>query len=65
MNEKCNICPFKCNINRKENNLGVCKIGGKIKISHISTHMWEEPCISGTKGSATIFFTGCNLKCVF
>jgi len=62
--EKCNICPFKCNVNR-QNNLGVCKIGGKLKISKVSTHMWEEPCISGTKGSATIFFTGCNLRCVF
>lgn len=65
MNEKCNICPFNCNVNRENNNLGVCKIGGKIKVSYVSTHMWEEPCISGTKGSATIFFTGCNLRCVF
>ena len=65
MSENCNICQFKCNINRNEKNLGVCKIGGKIKISYVSTHMWEEPCISGTKGSGTIFFTGCNLRCVF
>lgn len=65
MGEKCNICPFKCNVDRENKSLGVCKIGGKIKISYVSTHMWEEPCISGTKGSGTIFFTGCNLKCVF
>lgn len=65
MSEKCNICPFKCNVDRENKNLGVCKIGGKIKISYVSTHMWEEPCISGTNGSATIFFTGCNLRCVF
>ena len=56
MNEKCNICPFKCNLDREKNDLGVCKIGGKIKISYVSTHMWEEPCISGTKGSGAIFF---------
>lgn len=65
MIEKCNICPFKCNVNREKNSLGVCKIGGKIKISYVSTHMWEEPCISGSKGSGTVFFTGCNLRCVF
>lgn len=65
MEEKCNMCPFKCNATRKEENLGVCGIGDKIKISKVSTHMWEEPCISGINGSGTIFFTGCNLKCLF
>lgn len=65
MVERCNVCPFKCNVTRTSDNLGVCKIGNKIKISKISTHMWEEPCISGTKGSGTIFFTGCNLRCLF
>lgn len=65
MSDKCNICPFKCNVSRENKELGVCKIGGKIKVSYVSTHRWEEPCISGTKGSATIFFTGCNLRCVF
>ena len=65
MENKCNICPFKCNVNREKKGLGVCKIGGKIKISHVTTHMWEEPCISGRNGSGAIFFTGCNLRCVF
>ncbi len=65
MKEKCNLCPFKCNVYRIENNLGICKLERKIKISHVTTHMWEEPCISGTKGSGAIFFTGCNLRCVF
>ena len=65
MDKKCNICPFKCNVNRSSNNLGACKIGDKVKISHVSNHMWEEPCISGKNGSAAIFFTGCNLRCVF
>jgi putative pyruvate formate lyase activating enzyme len=65
MSDKCNVCPFRCNANREKQSLGVCKIGGKIKISYVSTHMWEEPCISGSKGSGTVFFTGCNLRCVF
>lgn len=65
MEKKCNICPFRCNVTRIGKNLGVCKIGNKIKISKVSTHLWEEPCISGTKGSGTIFFTGCNLRCLF
>lgn len=65
MEKSCNICPFKCNVNREKEGLGVCKIGGKIKISHVTNHMWEEPCISGEKGSGAIFFTGCNLRCVF
>lgn len=65
MENKCNVCPFKCNIYREKEALGVCKIGGKIKVSLVTNHMWEEPCISGKKGSGTIFFTGCNLRCVF
>lgn len=65
MYKKCNMCPFKCNVTRENKNLGVCKIGNKIKVSKVSTHLWEEPCISGTKGSGAIFFTGCNLRCLF
>ena len=65
MDKKCNMCPFKCNVTRENGNLGVCKIGNKIKVSKVSTHLWEEPCISGTKGSGAIFFTGCNLRCLF
>ena len=65
MENKCNVCPFKCNINREKEALGVCKIGGKIKVSLVTKHMWEEPCISGKKGSGAIFLTGCNLRCVF
>ena len=65
MENKCNVCPFKCNIDREKEALGVCKIGGKIKVSLVTNHMWEEPCISGEKGSGAIFFTGCNLRCVF
>ena len=61
----CNICPRNCNINRNNNELGFCKAGNKIKIARFSLHYWQEPCISGTNGSGTIFFSGCNLKCIF
>lgn len=63
--EKCNMCPRKCNVDRKNGQLGVCNVDDEIKIALVSTHQYEEPCISGTKGSGTIFFTGCNLKCVY
>ena len=63
--EKCNMCPRKCNVDRKNGQLGVCNVEDEIKIALVSTHQYEEPCISGTNGSGTIFFTGCNLKCVY
>ncbi len=58
----CNLCPRKCNIERSENK-GFCSASDKIKVSRYSLHMWEEPCLSGTNGSGTVFFAGCNLKC--
>ena len=64
MTEKCNICPRKCGADRSKNT-GVCSVGDKIKIARAAPHFWEEPCISGTKGSGTVFFSGCNMKCVF
>lgn len=60
----CNVCPRKCGINRYEE-LGYCKSGAEIKAARAFLHMWEEPCISGEKGSGTVFFTGCNLGCAF
>ena len=60
----CNICPRKCNIDRSVS-VGVCGVGEKIRVAKVMVHMWEEPCISGTKGSGAIFFSGCNLKCVY
>lgn len=62
--KRCNLCPRKCNVNRY-NEVGVCGMGSKLVIARASLHEWEEPCISGTTGSGTIFFTGCNLKCIF
>lgn len=61
---RCNLCPRNCNIDRKENT-GFCKSHLNPKIARIAPHFWEEPCISGTKGSGTVFFSGCTLKCVF
>jgi len=60
----CTICPQNCNVDR-DTKFGVCQAPADFKISHIQSHHWEEPCISGTKGSGTIFLTHCNLKCVF
>ena len=63
--KQCKICPHKCGINRVEGKIGRCKSSDKIKIALYSTHNFEEPCISGTKGSGTVFFSNCNLNCVF
>lgn len=62
---KCNLCPKNCSVNRNNKELGFCLANNKIKIAKYSLHMWEEPCISGKKGSGTIFFSNCNLKCIF
>ena len=60
----CNICPRNCNVDRSEKT-GFCSMTDTVKISRAALHMWEEPCISGEKGSGTVFFSGCNMKCVF
>lgn len=62
----CNLCPRNCNALRTENDgEGFCRTGFLPKIARIAPHMWEEPCISGTNGSGTVFFSGCTLRCVF
>lgn len=63
--EKCNLCPRKCFVNRLEGELGFCRASKDVKIAKVSLHHWEEPCISGVNGSGTVFFSNCNLKCVF
>ena len=62
--KSCTMCPRMCRVNRHEK-VGFCKAGEKIKVAHICLHKFEEPCISIGKGSGTIFFSGCNLRCVF
>ena len=64
MLEKCTICPHECGINRTKQS-GRCKSTDKIKIALYSTHNFEEPCISGEKGSGTIFFSNCNMNCIY
>ena len=63
--EKCKICPHKCMVNRIKGKIGRCRSGDKIKVALYSTHDFEEPCISGVNGSGTVFFSFCNMKCVF
>lgn len=64
MLKKCVLCPRKCGVNRYENK-GVCRANNKIKLAYYSLHQWEEPVISGTNGSGTIFFSNCNMKCIY
>ena len=61
----CKLCPRLCGVNRKNNELGFCGAGAKLKIARSALHFWEEPCISGENGSGTVFFSCCNMKCVF
>ena len=63
--KKCTICPHNCGINRLNNQIGRCKSKDTVKIALYSTHNFEEPCISGKKGSGTVFFSNCNMNCVF
>lgn len=63
--EKCQICPRECKVNRNEGEKGLCGMSSKVKVARISLHYFEEPPISGTNGSGTIFFSGCNMKCIF
>ena len=62
--KNCKLCPRNCGVNRYEK-VGVCGASNVIKVSYYSLHHWEEPVISGTNGSGTVFFSHCNLKCIF
>lgn len=64
MNTPCTLCPRQCNIDR-QSQIGFCGESDTVRLARAALHYYEEPCISGTKGSGAIFFTGCNLKCVF
>ncbi len=63
--KNCNLCPRSCSVNRIDGKKGVCGETSTVRASRAALHMWEEPCISGTRGSGTVFFTGCVLHCVF
>jgi len=60
----CELCPRRCGVNRYERP-GVCGAGAEVTVAKAFLHRWEEPCISGTHGSGTVFFTGCNLRCLY
>ena len=62
---RCECCPRKCGVNRLEGKVGFCRIRAGIQVCHTGLHFGEEPPISGTRGSGTVFFAGCNLCCVF
>ena len=63
--EKCNLCMRNCNVNRNKGVKGLCNSTNNIRVARAALHFWEEPCISGENGSGTVFFSNCNLKCVF
>ena len=63
--EECRLCPRECGVNRKEGQTGFCQMDGTLRAARGALHMWEEPCISGKRGSGAVFFSGCNLRCVY
>ncbi len=60
----CSACPRKCNVDRNKS-VGFCLSPDKFRVARAALHYWEEPCISGENGSGTVFFSGCNLRCVY
>ena len=62
--KECKLCPRQCGIDRTQKT-GFCKAGTAPRLARAALHFWEEPCISGSRGSGTVFFSGCNLKCVY
>lgn len=63
--KKCNLCPHNCLVDRTKSKKGFCNAGSKIKIAKYGNFKFEEPCISGRNGSGTVFFSNCNLNCVY
>lgn len=63
--ENCTLCPRECHADRKNGKVGYCGMNAKLYAARAALHMWEEPCISGKKGSGAVFFTGCGLRCCF
>lgn len=61
----CRLCPRECSVDRSAGKKGFCGMDETVKLARAALHMWEEPCISGTKGSGAVFFSGCGLRCCF
>ena len=62
---RCTLCPRRCEADRAAGQAGYCGAAGALKVARAALHFWEEPCISGTRGSGTVFFSGCALKCCY
>ncbi|MCH5273942.1 MAG: radical SAM protein [Lachnospiraceae bacterium] len=62
---ECRLCPRRCPADRKNGERGFCGMTEEVFVARAAPHFWEEPCISGTNGSGTVFFSGCNLRCVY
>ena len=60
----CHLCPRRCGVDRFKDR-GVCRAGAEMKLARAALHFWEEPCLSGEQGSGTVFFSGCNLGCIY
>lgn len=65
MSRGCNLCPRACGADREAGERGVCGETGVLRAARAALHFWEEPCISGTKGSGAVFFSGCSLGCIY
>lgn len=63
--ERCELCPRKCKQKRSDGKTGYCLMPETVTVARAALHFWEEPCISGTEGSGTVFFSGCSLRCVY
>lgn len=61
----CTLCPRKCHVNRNAGEIGYCGQNARLAAARAALHFWEEPCLSGTNGSGAVFFSGCNLRCVY
>ena len=62
---RCELCARRCGVDRTDGKVGFCRSSDKMKITRAALHFWEEPIISGTRGSGTVFFSGCSLGCVY
>ncbi len=63
--DRCELCPRRCAVDRTRGERGFCGAGDAIRVARAAPHFWEEPCISGTRGSGTVFFSHCTLRCVY
>ena len=61
----CTLCPRECHVNRNAGEIGYCGQTAALTAARAALHFWEEPCLSGTNGSGAVFFSGCNLRCVY